>query len=384
MWNFYFTESISLKELYCFFKIKILQLKLYNTSLFLLLSAFFLSRYIITLTNAFNIFVENFRLFNTIILVLVFIISILNFKYNSKREFIKLILFALVSILYQSTYDFGLSGIYLLFVCSWLNYVYTHNREIIINSVFFSGIFFFLILIFLIFKNKGFLSLYNEAIYGRNYIGSVILVFVIFGLFSLKKNRIIGSFIGALFILVIKFRTAILSIFTFSIFRYKLKINFLFILFLFSILIIKTIGFESLINKWGSSDIFSSRIDPWVYYINLQFERLPFSFFPLILFESSLPENFLYSYYSNSTGLYHAPHNLFVDLIYRLGLIIGLLVIISILIPLFLNKNNNEKYFYFALLVFSMFEPSISFSFNLISIIFFMLLFNLYDNIKFK
>ena len=143
-------------------------------------------------------------------------------------------------------------------------------------------------------------------------------------------------------------------------------------------------GISNLIFKWGDGvSIFSGRTDPWLFYLTDISERLPMSLLPFFFSEVSLNEK-LYSYISSTTGLSHTPHNLFIDFFYRLGIVFGFILILALCLPLFMKRKSREKYAYVGLLTYSMFEPSIGFSTNLISLYFLFLLINLYFEAFYK
>lgn len=363
------------------FLIKKSSIKVFFISL--LIFVFLFGRYFVSLQNAYFTFVTEWKGVINISIFILLLISFLSIKYNQKT-ILMFLLFCLFTFLYQTNEYFSINHIFFFFIAMYLIKLYSLNKKLIFTLFFYSGLAYLFLLAYLVFDGKGFLLFYEKSIYGRNYIGSVITVFVLSGLAleALKSN--IVSVFGLAVLLVLKFRTSLASISLFAFLQYKSN-KYFYISILFLLLGIEfTMGISSIVYKWGeSTSITGGRTGPWIYYINFIVDNFPNSLFPYIFTEinSNMP---VYSYFSHAEGLYHAPHNLFIDLLYRLGIVFGSLVIMLLILPIIFVKNNIlERNIYSALLIFGMFEPTVGFSANLISLFFYIMLFYLYSNMKF-
>ena len=185
-------------------------------------------------------------------------------------------------------------------------------------------------------------------------------------------------------VLILKFRTSIVSFLLFTFLKYYKNKHFYLFLFTLLVIVEATMGISSIIFKWGEGvSVGGSRTEIWMYYLNFMIDNFPNSLLPYIFteFDSHKP---VYHYLSNETGAYHTIHNLFIDLFYRLGIVFGVVAILLLLLPvIFVKKNKLERNLYIALLIFGMLEPSLGFATNLISLFFYVMLFYLYLNIKF-
>jgi hypothetical protein len=358
-----------------------------NNILNLLISSiimlFLFSRYFISLQNAYFSVVEDWKIFMSLSIYILLLISFIKFKYNLKN-IIYLLLFILFTLLYQTHEYFSITHILFFFISIYLVELYIINKKKVLNLFFYSGLLYLFLLFYLILDGKGFTLFFDESINGRNYIGSVLTVFVLSGLALVTLKSKFFTSLGIVTILILKFRTSIISFSLFAFLKYKSNKNFYLVLFIFILTVEVTMGVGSIIFKWGDgASVTSGRTEPWIYYIDFIVNNFPQSLLPYVFTEANLNLP-VYSYFSHATGLHHAPHNLFIDLFYRLGIVFGTVLILLLLLPIFYSKKHIlERNLYIALLVFGMFEPSLGFATNLISLFFYMLLFYLYINMKF-
>lgn len=358
-----------------------------NNILNLLISSiiiiFLFSRYFITLQNAYFSVVEDWKSFLNLSIYILLLISFIKFKYNQKN-IIYFLLFTLFTLQYQTNELFSMTPILFFFISTYLASLYIMNKQRVLNLFFYSGLLYLLLLFYLILIGKGFSIFLDESINGRNYIGSALTVFVLSGLALVTLESKFFTLLGIVAILVLKFRTSIVSFSLFAFLKYKSNKSFYLVLFILLLIVELSMGISSIIFKWGeSTSVASGRTGPWIYYINFMIDNFPNSLLPYSFTEinSNMP---IYNYLSHTDDLHHVPHNLFIDLLYRLGIVFGSIAILILLLPIFfVKKHALERNLYMALLIFSMFEPSVGFSTNLISLFFYTMLFYLYSNMKF-
>ena len=295
--------------------------------------------------------------------------------------YVYLALYFLSLLDYQTSSDFNMNTFFFVFIAIYLAQYYRDNEKLLLKLFIGSGIIYLMLLIWFIFTGKGFALFYAESLNGRNYIGSVVTVLVITSFMLTSKSGYISGLFGLIMLLLLKFRTALLSLGVFSFLRYRKNKNFYIVVAVGLILLEMTLGIGSIIFKWGDSvSVTGGRTEPWIYYVNYIIDEMPDSLFPYIFRESNLP---VYSYFSSETHGYHAPHNLVLDLLHRDGVLLGSVLLIFLLLPIFFSKSSTEKYAYIALFIFSLLEPSIGFSTNLISLLFYILLYRLYSEFHF-
>lgn len=336
---------------------------------------FILSRYLITLRNAFPQFIDNIELYIKLSIINMYFLSLLFvFKqiYLRKISLIIIGIYCFLYLSYQSIIDFSLTSLSAILIFYYLLEFYIKNKILFLKIIINAGFLYLLILLYLILVNNGLLVFINKAIWGRNYVGSVIFVFVIISIW-LKNYR--KGILGLLFLIILKFRTALLSllIYFFILFGKKLKFYIFLIIFLSFIQVF--IGVDNVIHKWGTNhSVTQGRFGPWSFYINYIVNNFPENLFPS--FFRNLDK--VYIYYSPLDHAFHAPHNMLIDNLYRFGILIGSIVNFLLIFPLFFSYS--EKKIYISLFIYSLFEPTIGFSMNLISIIFWIIIFYLYSN----
>jgi len=300
-------------------------------------------------------------------------------KFNARSLF----LFTMFSAFYQTEEYFSITYFSSFFIAIYLMELYRKNRGFVLQLFFLSGVVYLAVFSFIAIGALGFSNLLGNGIWGRNYISSVLVVFVVAALArsSLPNNSFGG--LGLFWLLVLKSRTALVSLFAYAVMNYWRKPWFYMVVFLILMAVEMTVGFSSIIYKWGEgTSIVGGRTEPWAYYISYIFTNFPQTLFPYVFTEASntMP---VYHYFSGNTGAYHAPHNIFIDIIYRMGLIFGILMIFVIILPVFLSsKFKLERNIYISLLIYGFFEPVVSFTTNLISFLFYVILFYLYYHVS--
>ncbi len=334
-----------------------------NDIYIILLSIFVFSRYLITLFDVFPDLIDSFKkiyFFVSLILIYISTISLCRVE-----RIYRVCLFYILFLLSYYTFNSDLTS-FLTFII--ILYAIQYNVPFY-KIILITGTIYLFILLYAIVFHITFEVFLFKSIFGRNYIGSVLLCLYCVSLYFNNFYSKFLSIICFVILVLIQFRTGILAALLLMILiNYK---SFKFLIFLISIFLTLyfTIGFDFLINKWdNSSDISSGRFEIWIAYLKSMINNLPLSLLPLKL------QNIFITKVTNPTIGFDRlmeTHNLYLDLIYKSGIIIGCLIILILFLPYFYgNKNKVELYTYYSLLLFAFFEPTITFSSNLISIYF--------------
>ncbi len=346
----------------------------------LIILVFLYGKYFVSFISAYNVLFIRYQLIFNFFTVLMFAISVVTIKYDTNKLLI-IILSILAAVMYQTVENFSLMFIINIFIAIKLMELYILNKEKITKLFFISGILYIATLFYLLLSTDKLMHFMSKAIWGRNYISSVLFVFVLFSLFLKERKYKWFSLFGFSLLLILKSRTAIFSLLILVILKFWKNKSF-YIITLIGIFIINySLGIKNIVFKWGyANSIGSGRFVPWIYYLEKVFSYFPGSLLPYFSYNSSRPSNRVYDFIS-TTG-YHPPHNLFIDLIYRTGIIGGLFFMFLLTLPLLFksDKNKNERLAYFSLLIYAMLEPSIDIGTNLITLVFLIMLYFLYSN----
>jgi hypothetical protein len=322
---------------------------------------YFLGRYIIPLKSQFLFIGESLNSISSII-NLVFIPIILFQLKRIQFSIIYLCVCYAFYIFYAGPQTLSFSVIFTLLVSVQIAQKLQNEKSLYI--IIYSGLAYCLLLYILLFEISNITNLLELR--RLNYITGVIFIFTITCLFY-DKN--IYALVGIVFLLFLKSRTSLLSVIILLFLKYYKNIYFYITGVVFSLFFQYFIGFENIIYKWGKENGASSdRVDNWIAYINIIFEKFPSSLMPYWFID--LKKDVLMIYDINIVNKASSPHNLFIDLILHQGIILGILNIILFCLPVFIT-DNKIRCVYISLLVFGFFEPSLTYGTSIISIVFF-------------
>jgi O-antigen ligase len=320
----------------------------------------------------------------TLINILMFSIAFI-FIYKKLFENSRYVLFFLSYLLFYLFYfvkdDFSIAVIVNIFISLYLAKIYHQNKyNIFVLMSLSSVLYFFLLGSQLSIIEFGLLSMQDEIGRARNYIGSAVFIILISAFYIDTKLKYIIKAISLIILGLIKFRTGMLAFVVFLVVKYYKNINFYIFSIIFIFLFQYFIGFENILMKWeGESISENSRLHLWEYYIDKISNRFPENLFPVFI-----EFNTLYDLYDvGEKSGFTATHNIIIDSVLRMGILGGIIFLLFLLFPILSKsqKFKELKNFYISILVFAMLEPSVGFSTNLISTIFWMLLSYYYINI---
>ena len=336
----------------------------------------FFNRALISLENQFPDLVEVWQKY-TFPFVLAFVfIALVNYILYFQVYLYESIL-VLILLIFGLIYSNSFEAISIILISKYITNIYRYNKGLVLNSFLLSGIFFMFILVYEIYNGKGLELLFSQYLRGQNYIGSVLLVFL---LASLSKINIYFRLQGSLLLVsltILKFRTGLLSFIFYFLLRYFRSAKFYVSILLILLAIYFTLGFDYFIHKWDDGN--DGRIIIWSHYVHQMYLSFPESLFPYLTTHYAGSE--VYSYRPPSLGYSQSPHNLYLEILLRMGIVGGILAIVFLFVIFIISRLSNEKYAFGSLLFFGFFEPSLGFSLNLISIYFFLLLFTLISKI---
>lgn len=227
-------------------------------------------------------------------------------------------------------------------------------------------------------NNKSFLSF--EYMLNSNYLGMA--GFVVCLSFLLYRSDV-GILFAFLAVLLFKTRAVILSLGMILPFKspgFMKATIFFCCLILLSIFSDMSYPIDGLIYKWNSAggDITSGRAKLWDAYIDELILLLPWSLFPEFMMTFVDNSTVQTTHVNPYTGVPLSPHNFYIHLCVRSGLLFFPVVFFFLVAPLFITTNRRAvtRMVYVALLVYMIFESNLL-STNIISLFFYFSYFNL-------
>ena len=323
---------------------------------------FLLGRYIVSFDRQFLGIMESIKIFLFAINLVYIPYLLLNIKWKNFST-IYLLIFYCLYFIYTGPAEFSFSvclvNTFIIFLSEG-KVKYQTN----VNLIIYAGVLCCILFFLLFFSLK--LKISFLEIGGLNYITGV---FFIFTLFSILKQTHWVTLLGLTSLLALKSRTSLIALIVLLFLKYYKKKNFYYISIPSLLFFQLFYGFENIFNKWeNSNNISSGRIDNWVAFLGKIYHGLPGSLFPYWFID----------FFRTQTDVYHvdivnsasSPHNIYIDLLLRQGILFGSLTISLLSLPIFyLEKNLRDVYI--AMLIFGFFEPSITFGTSIISLAFF-------------
>ena len=195
---------------------------------FYFLVLFLFGKYLVTLQQ---LKYTHFKIYDDVKLVLnqlslIFVLYVLIIIRWRKFEIIFSLIYIFFALLYQSYESIYWQNITTLIVGLYLSQRYVNDKSFVNHSFFFSGVIYLVLLVYVIYSSLGFYIFVNESIWGRNYISSVLTVFLLITfsmqLFFYKWV----SLLSLLLLLLLKSRTSLVSVLIFFVLIYKRKMMF--------------------------------------------------------------------------------------------------------------------------------------------------------------